>query len=50
MDDSELVKRGFNIRKVQVVKIAEDLTLCDIQMDEKDIQNIKKYSFKKLVN
>ena len=55
MNESELVKRVFNVQKLSsckndwVLQIIDDLKLCNITYSENDIKKMKKYSFKKLV-
>ena len=55
MDDSELVKRVYNVQKISscrndwVRQISADLLLCKMNKSEDEIKMMKKYPFKKLV-
>ena len=54
--DNDLVKRVFNAQKSFPVKndwigqVKDDLQICGIELSESEIANMKKISFKKLVN
>ena len=55
MDESELVKKVYNIQKLfhckndWVEQILEDLEMCDIKETETEIKAMTKYAFRKLV-
>ena len=54
--DNELVKKIYNAQKAFPVKndwiylIKEDLDICEIELSENEISNMKQAAFKKLVN
>ena len=56
MGENELVRKVFNIQKVYsckndwVIQIKEDLEMCNIELSEEEIRNMRKYSFRRLVN
>ena len=55
MNESELVKRVFNVQKLScckndwVLQIIDDLKLCNLTDSKNDIKKMKKYSFKRKI-
>ena len=56
MDNKELVKKVFIAQKLSPCKddwihqLREDLKECDINLSENEIKDMKKHTFRKLVN
>ena len=56
MDETELVRRVFNVQKLSACKndwvktVQEHLEVCNFNKSEDEIKNMKKYAFKKMVN